>query len=62
MLLAKAVVLSVVLFPIALAASAVGFVSAQSLLRDNGYAPPAYPEVSLTDPSAARAVVGTASC
>jgi hypothetical protein len=38
----------------------VGFVSAQSLLRGNGYQPPAYPEVSLTDPSAARAVVGTA--
>jgi ABC-type transport system involved in multi-copper enzyme maturation permease subunit len=59
-LLAKAIVLSVVVFPIALAAAAVGFVGAQSLLRDNGYRPPAYPEVSLTDPSAARAVVGTA--
>jgi hypothetical protein len=59
-LLAKAIVLSVVVFPIALAAAAVGFVSAQSLLRDNGYRPPAYPEVSLTDPSAARAVFGTA--
>lgn len=59
-LMAKAIVLSVVVFPVALAASAVGFVGAQSLLRDNGYAPPAYPEVSLTDPSAARAVVGTA--
>jgi hypothetical protein len=40
--------------------SAVGFIAAQSLLRGNGYRPPAYPEVSLTDPSAARAVVGTA--
>jgi hypothetical protein len=59
-LLAKAIVLSVVVFPVALAASAVGFVGAQSLLRDNGYAPPAYPEVSITDPSAARAVAGTA--
>ena len=59
-LLAKAIVLSVVVFPIALAASAVGFVSAQSLLHDNGYVAPAYPPVSLTDPSAARAVVGTA--
>lgn len=59
-LLAKALVLSAVVFPVALAASAVGFISAQSLLRGNGYAPPAYPEVSLTDPSAARAVVGTA--
>ena len=59
-LLAKALVLSVVVFPIALATTALGFVVAQSLLRGNGYAPPAYPEVSLTDPSAARAVVGTA--
>jgi ABC-type transport system involved in multi-copper enzyme maturation permease subunit len=59
-LLAKAILLSLVVFPVALAASAVGFVSAQSLLRGNGYRPPAYPEVSLTDPSAARAVVGTA--
>jgi hypothetical protein len=57
---AKAVVLSLVVFPVALAASALGFVTAQSLLRGNGYAPPAYREVSLTDPSAARAVVGTA--
>ena len=59
-LLAKALVLSVVVFPVALATSALGFVVAQSLLRGNGYAPPAYPEVSLTDPSAARAVLGTA--
>ena len=59
-LAAKAIVLSVVVFPVALAASALGFVAAQSLLRDNGYAPPAYPEVSLSDPSAARGVVGTA--
>jgi hypothetical protein len=59
-LLAKAIVLCVVVFPIALVASVVGFVAAQSLLRGNGYEPPAYPEVSVTDPSAARAVVGTA--
>jgi hypothetical protein len=59
-LLAKAMVLSVVVFPVALVTSAVGFIAAQSLLRGNGYRPPAYPEVSLTDPSAARAVVGTA--
>jgi ABC-2 type transport system permease protein len=59
-LVAKTLVLSVVVFPLALAASAVGFVSAQVLLRRNGYAAPAYPEVSLTDSGAARAVVGTA--
>jgi hypothetical protein len=59
-LAAKAIVLSVVVFPVALAAAGLGFVVSQSLLRDNGYAPPAYPEVSITDPSATRAVVGTA--
>jgi hypothetical protein len=59
-LLAKAIVLSLAVFPVALAAAAVGFVAAQSLLRGNGYEPPAYPEVSLTDASAARAVIGTA--
>lgn len=59
-LLVKATVLSIVVFPVALVTSAVGFVAAQSLLRGNGYKPPAYPEVSLTDPSAARAVLGTA--
>jgi ABC-type transport system involved in multi-copper enzyme maturation permease subunit len=59
-LVAKAVVLSIVVFPIALLSAAAGFVAAQSLLRDNGYKPPAYAEVSLTDPTAARAVIGTA--
>jgi hypothetical protein len=57
---AKAILLSAVVFPIALAASAGGFVIAQPLLRSNGYEPPAYAEVSITDPTAARAVVGTA--
>ena len=32
---------------------------AQPLLHDGGYVAPAYPPVSLTDPGAARAVVGT---
>jgi hypothetical protein len=59
-LVAKATLLSILVFPVALAASAGGFVVAQKILRGNGYAPPAYPEVSLTDPTAARAVVGTA--
>jgi hypothetical protein len=58
-LVAKAVVLSVVVFPLALVASAAGFVLAQPLLHDRGYTLPAYPHVSITDPSAARAVVGT---
>ena len=43
LLLAKAIVLCVVVFPIALVASVLGFVAAQSLLRGNGYEPPAYP-------------------
>jgi hypothetical protein len=59
-LAAKAVVLGLVTFPIALAASALAFVTAQSLLHDRGFVAPAYPPVSLADPSAARAVVGTA--
>ena len=61
-LLAKAVVLSVVVFPSALLASAVGFVIAQSLLHDRGYVAPAYPPVSITDPGAARAVSAPVSC
>jgi len=59
-LLSKALVLSAVVFPLALAASAVAFVSAQALLHDRGYVAPAYPPVELTDPKALRAVVGTA--
>jgi ABC-2 type transport system permease protein len=58
-LAAKAVVLSLVTFPLALIASAVAFLIAQSLLRDRGFVAPAYPPVSITDPGAARAVVGT---
>jgi len=58
-LVAKAVVLSVVVFPLALVASAAGFVLAQPLLHERGYTLPAYPHVSITDPAAARAVVGT---
>jgi len=59
-LAAKAVVLSVVTFPFALAASALAFVLSQPLLHDGGYVAPAYPPVSITDPAAARAVIGTA--
>ena len=59
-LLSKALVLSAVVFPLSLAASAVAFVSTQALLHDRGYVAPAYPPVELTDPKAVRAVVGTA--
>ena len=59
-LAAKALVLGLVTFPLALAASALTFVIAQPLLHDGGYVAPAYPPVSITDPGAARAVAGTA--
>jgi ABC-2 type transport system permease protein len=59
-LFAKAAVLALVTFPLALAASAGAFLIAQDLLRDGGYVAPAYPPVEITDPGAARAVVGTA--
>jgi ABC-2 type transport system permease protein len=59
-LAAKALVLSAVVFPLALVSSAVAFVGAQALLHDRGYVAPAYPPVELTDPKAVRAVVGTA--
>lgn len=59
-LVAKALVLALVAFPLALGASGSAFLLAQSLLQDRGYVAPAYPSVSITDPSAARAVVGTA--
>jgi ABC-type transport system involved in multi-copper enzyme maturation permease subunit len=59
-LAAKAVVLSLVTFPLALAASASAFVLGQPLLHSGGYIAPAYPPVSITDPPALRAVVGTA--
>ena len=58
-LLAKAPVLSLVTFPLALVTSA-AFLVAQPLLHDGGYVAPAYPPVSLTDPGGPRAVVGTA--
>ena len=59
-LLAKAIVLSLVTFPLALVTSAAAFSVAQPLLRDGGYRAPAYPPASLTDPGVPRAVVGTA--
>ena len=59
-LAAKALVLSLAVFPLALVSSALAFVSAQTLLHDRGYVAPAYPTVELRDPGALRAVVGTA--
>jgi ABC-2 type transport system permease protein len=59
-LVAKVAVLILATFPAALAASALAFIAGMPLLRDGGYRAPAYPPVSITDPAAARAVVGTA--
>src|SRR5262249_16331408 len=59
-LAAKAAVVAGLSFPLALGASAAAFLIGQSLLHDRGYVAPAYPAVSITDPDAARAVVGTA--
>jgi len=59
-LVAKAAVVAGVSFPLALGASAAAYLIAQSMLHERGYVAPAYPPVSITDPEAARAVVGTA--
>ncbi|MGH2636815.1 MAG: ABC transporter permease [Actinomycetota bacterium] len=57
---AKAAVVAAVAFVVGSVASAVSFVIAQPLLHEGGFTPPAYPYVSLADPSALRAVLGTA--
>jgi ABC-2 type transport system permease protein len=59
-LAAKAAVVAGVSFPLALGASVAAYPIAQSLLHERGYVAPAYPPVSITDPEAARAVLGTA--
>lgn len=59
-LAAKAAAVVGLSFPLALAASVAAYLIAQSLLHGRGYVAPAYPPVSITDPDAARAVVGTA--
>ena len=58
-LAAKAVVLAAIAFVTGIAAAVPAFLISQPLLRANGFAPPAYPTVSLTDGPVARAVVGT---
>jgi ABC-2 type transport system permease protein len=59
-LAAKAAVVAGMTFPLALAASAAAYLIGQALLHERGYVAPAYPPVSITDPEAVRAVVGTA--
>jgi hypothetical protein len=57
---AKAAVVSSSALLVGSAASVFSFLIAQPLLHDGGFVPPAYPYVSLADPSAIRAVLGTA--
>ena len=58
-LAAKAVVLAAIAFVTGVAAAVPAFLISQPLLRENGFAPPAYPRVSLTDGPVLRALVGT---
>jgi len=56
---AKAVVVAAIAFVTGIAAAVPAFLIAQPLLRDNGFEPPAYPLVSLSDGPVIRAVLGT---
>ena len=58
-LAAKSAVLAALAFLTGVAAAVPAFLISQPLLRENGFTPPAYPTVSLTDGPVARAVVGT---
>ncbi|MET7477349.1 hypothetical protein ABZT17_23690 [Streptomyces sp. NPDC005648] len=60
-LAAKTVVIIAVTFTTGLAAVAVGFTLAQHALRSNGFTPPRFPELSVLDHPAPRAVVGSAA-
>jgi len=59
-LAAKALVLGAASFAVALLATVLSFLLTQPVMRDNGFAPPAYPEPDLFDPTVLRVVVGTA--
>ena len=56
---AKAVVVGVIAFVTGVAAAVPAFLVAQPLLRENGFKPPAYPLVSLSDGPVIRAVLGS---
>lgn len=58
-LAAKAIVIASVAFVAGVVAAAVAFLVSQPVVRDNGFTPPAYPELSLSNGPVARAVVGT---
>ena len=60
-LAAKALVLGGVTFAVSLVATAVAFPLAQRTLRGNGFKPPEFPELSLLENPALRAVVGSAA-
>ncbi|MCX5187491.1 ABC transporter permease subunit [Streptomyces sp. NPDC059837] len=60
-LAAKALVIGGVTFAVSLPATAIAFPLAQHTMRSHGFAPPAYPELSLFDSPALRAVVGSAA-
>ena len=60
-LAAKAIVLGGTTFVAGLIACVTAFLVAQPTLRSNGFAPPAFPEASLSDGPVLRAVVGTAA-
>ena len=59
-LVAKAIVVGGTVLIVGLAAATTAFHFGQQLLRDGGYAPPGYPEWTLGDGPAQRAVVGSA--
>ncbi|WP_407566171.1 ABC transporter permease subunit [Streptomyces sp. 184] len=58
-LAAKSAVLAAVSFAAGLAGAVVSFLVGQQALRSGGHRPPQFPEVSLSDGPALRAVVGT---
>jgi ABC-type transport system involved in multi-copper enzyme maturation permease subunit len=58
-LTAKAVVVAAIAFVTGVAAAVPAFLVAQPLLRENGFKPPAYPLVSLSDGPVIRAVLGS---
>ena len=60
MLAAKTTVIATVTFATGLPATALGFVLAQKQLRSNGFKPPEFPDLSLFENPALRAVVGSA--
>lgn len=59
-LAAKALVLGGAAFVAGAVAAAIAFLVSRPLLHDKGHKPPLYPDVTLTDSSVLRAVLGTA--